>query len=161
MAATEHRYDDSVATSIDVKLPLAQAFALFTEQYGRWYQDGPHSWRDADRAKGVRLEPGLGGRLFEYYDEAATDCYVFGEITQWHPPTDFSLRWQHHPDDHVTQVRFSFDALAFGTRITITHAGWRKLPKAVAELGMNNVLHGWPTLLRWFQEFSNTTRAGS
>ena len=49
---------DSVTTSVEVAVDPATAFEVFTEEIDAWYQRGPHSWKNPDRAVAVRFEPG-------------------------------------------------------------------------------------------------------
>lgn len=145
---------DSVTSSIEVDVSQAFAFDTYTLQMSEWYQDGKHSWRDPKRAKALILEPYLGGRLIELYDQESGEGYVFGSIIEWSPPSEFILRWTHHDEGHETELAVRFVRLeTTKTRIEIEHRGWGRLPHHVAEKGIGSVRYGWPVQLKWFRAF--------
>ena len=56
--------DDAARVSVSVAVPPAVAFEIFTNDIDRWWRRGM-KFRHAGRHSGViRLEPGIGGRLF-------------------------------------------------------------------------------------------------
>lgn len=141
---------DAVERSVAVNLSVEDAFTTFTQHYGQWYQDGPHSWRNPDRAIRQHLECHLNGRLIELYDEATGEGYVFAYVIEWEPPRRFLLRWVHHDENFSTEVEVTFTPADSGTNVTICHRGWSKLPHHIAQKGVEGVQKGWPELLVWY-----------
>ncbi|MGH9034045.1 MAG: SRPBCC domain-containing protein, partial [Acidimicrobiia bacterium] len=118
-----------MSTSVDVPVDPATAFTVFTEEIDTWYQRGPHSWRYPDRALGIRIEPGVGGRVLEVHDATSGDGFAFGRITAWEPGSRFvfaDLVSSAPPD--LTEVEVRFEALGEGTRVTLEHRGLDLLP---------------------------------
>ena len=64
------RSTDIVTATVEVAVDPATAFAIFTEEIGRWWRPGPINWNNSERATGIRIEPGVGGRWLEVYDDA-------------------------------------------------------------------------------------------
>src|SRR2546427_410397 len=79
------RSTDIVTATVEVAVDPATAFAIFTEEIGRWWRPGPINWNDAERAVGIRIEPGVGGRWLEIYDEATGEGFECGRILIWEP----------------------------------------------------------------------------
>lgn len=149
----------TATATVEVAVDPATAFEVFTEEMPAWYQDGPHSWVDRDRAVAVRLEPGVGGRWLEVYDEATGEGYEFGRIRVWEPGRRVVLEWRHHEGGHTTEVDVRFEPVGDGTRVVLEHRGWDRLPPEVATEGVAGVLRGWPVLLGWFDEYLKVDRA--
>lgn len=144
----------AAVSTIRVGLDPATAFEVFTGEIGAWYRSGPHSWVDPKRARGVRLEPGVGGRFMEVYDEG--EGYVFGRVTAWEPGKRLVLAWLHHEGGYETEVEVRFEGSAEpsgGTLVVLEHRGWDLLPPDVAAAGLAGVGKGWPVFLRWFADF--------
>ena len=59
------RSTDIVTATVEVAVDPATAFAIFTEEIGRWWRPGPINWNNSERATGIRIEPGVGGRWLE------------------------------------------------------------------------------------------------
>jgi hypothetical protein len=78
-----------VIASIEVALDPATAFAVFTEEINRWWRPGPINWNDSRRAVGIRIEPSVGGRWIEVYNETTGESFECGRITVWEPDTRF------------------------------------------------------------------------
>jgi uncharacterized protein YndB with AHSA1/START domain len=142
----------SVVRSIDVDVDPQMAFEVFTSEIHLWYQPGPHSWKHPDRAVGTRLEPGVGGRWLEVWDAETGEGFEFGRITVWEPGERLVLDFFLHDGGHVTEVEVSFAPVDSGTRVTLEHRGWDRLPPDVVAQGMSNVAIGWPVLLGWYAD---------
>ena len=63
----------SVTSSVAVTVDPATAFSVFTEELDCWWVQGPINFYDSSRAYGMRIEPGVGGRIVEVYDDATGD----------------------------------------------------------------------------------------
>jgi hypothetical protein len=60
--------EDAARVTVSVAVPPSVAFEIFTSDIDRWWRRGVQ-FRHAGRRSGfIRLEPGIGGRLFESID---------------------------------------------------------------------------------------------
>ncbi|MFO1078092.1 MAG: SRPBCC domain-containing protein [Planctomycetota bacterium] len=118
---------DQARVAVRVGVEPAAAFRVFTEEIDRWWRRGP-AFRTSGNERGVlRIEPRVGGRLFETIAGAAgTRVVATGEVLVWEPPTRLVLRWRgvnFAPHEH-TEVEVAFAAAGSGTLVTVTHRGW-------------------------------------
>jgi len=118
---------DQAKVSVSVAVPPAEAFRVFTEEIELWWRRGPR-YRVAGHRRGIiRLEPGVGGRLFESFDgKHGTRVVQTGEVTCWEPPSRLVLEWRNvnfRADEH-TEVEVLFAAARSGTTVTVIHRGW-------------------------------------
>ncbi len=121
---------DQAKVSVSVAVPPVEAFRVFTEEIELWWRRGLR-YRVAGHRRGIiRLEPGVGGRLFESFDDEHGPRVVqTGEVTCWEPPARLVLRWRNvnfAPDEH-TEVEVRFAAARSGTQVTVIHRGWSTL----------------------------------
>jgi uncharacterized protein YndB with AHSA1/START domain len=97
---TEPMTDTLVRRSTSVGAPVERAFAVFTEQFHRWWPAEHHIGAGAPEVR--VLEPGEGGRWFERAADGV-EC-EWGRVLAWDPPRRLVLsweingRWQHDPD---------------------------------------------------------------
>ena len=59
----------TVSRSVEVPVDPAAAFRLYTAEINRWWRLDSWYWNDRQRARGLRIEPFVGGRFVEVYDE--------------------------------------------------------------------------------------------
>ena len=121
---------DSVTVAIEIAVSPAVAFEVFTEDLDVWWQRGPR-YRFLAPYQGVlRLEPGVGGRRLHVLGEKPDDAFVVGRVSIWDPPSRlvFSWRLPNFAPHQTTEVEIRFEALAAGTRVTLTHGGWDGVP---------------------------------
>ena len=107
----------SVTSSVAVTVDPATAFSVFTEELDCWWVQGPINFYDSSRAYGMRIEPGVGGRIVEVYDDATGDGLELARITVWEPGR--RLTWQSVRDDVEVDVQFE----ARGARHRCPRAG--------------------------------------
>jgi uncharacterized glyoxalase superfamily protein PhnB len=125
----------SAQASVEVAVDPLTAFKAFTEEIGLWWVPGPiNSW-DATRAVTKRIEPGIGGRFLEVYEDGALEL---GRITLWEPGS--RLVYRSSVDE--TEVDIRFEAIESGTRVSVEHY---VLPGGDAEAAALF----WPNVLRW------------
>ena len=117
----------SVTSSIEVAVDPASAFRVFTEELDCWWIQGPINFFDSARAYAKRLEPGVGGRIVEVYDDASGEGLELARITVWEPGK--RLGWQSSLDDVVIDVRF--DKSDVGTLVHVQAT----IPKDGADRG--------------------------
>jgi hypothetical protein len=96
-----------------VTVDAMTAFTVFTEEIEEWWGDGPIDAWDSSRVVGLRIEPGVGGRVLEVY---ADDALELGRVTVWEPGA--RVAWTSSVDDVTIDV--SFEPLeGGGTRVRV------------------------------------------
>jgi uncharacterized glyoxalase superfamily protein PhnB len=126
----------SASAAVKVAADPMSAFTAFTDEIDSWWVRGAINFFDAARAVAMRIEPGVGGRVLEIYDDARGDALELGRITVWEPGVRLSYRSL--VDD--TEVDVRFDAVADGTSVRVT--------QTVVPGGEQAFLF-WPNVLRW------------
>jgi uncharacterized glyoxalase superfamily protein PhnB len=113
----------SVSSSVEVAVDPATAFTVFTEEVDCWWVQGPINFYDSSRAYGTRIEPGVGGRIVEVYDDATGEGLELARITVWEPGA--RLGWHSALDDVEIDVRFdeSGDGTVVRVQATIPEGG--------------------------------------
>ena len=112
----------NVVRSVEVAVDPATAFRLFTEEIGSWYRSGKWSWNDPVRAKTILIEPGVGGRWLEVWDEEANEGYELGRVLVWEPGERVVLTYRNvhmPPGDTEVEIRFGRPARRRGSRSSI------------------------------------------
>jgi uncharacterized glyoxalase superfamily protein PhnB/uncharacterized protein YndB with AHSA1/START domain len=131
----------SASASVEVAADPQTAFRIFTDDIDLWWVRGPINFFDSARAVGMKIEPGVGGRILEVYqpavDTAAEDVLVLGEITVWEPGS--RLAYRSEVDDTETQI--DFEALDGGTRVTV---------EQTLVQGGKTAFYFWPNVIPWF-----------
>jgi uncharacterized glyoxalase superfamily protein PhnB len=110
--------DRSITSSVEVAVDPDTAFKVFTEELACWWRQGPINFFDSTRAFGMRLEPGVGGRLLEVYDDARGEGLELARITVWEPGA--RLAWASTLDDVATEVSFTPSASGTVVRVEAT-----------------------------------------
>lgn len=126
----------SASAAVTVGVDPSRAFGAFTDEIDSWWVRGPINFFDAARAVAMRIEPGVGGRVLEIYDDARGDALELGRITVWAPGVQ--LTYRSLVDD--TEVDVRFDAVQGGTRVSVTQTLLADGERA---------LFFWPNVLRW------------
>ena len=129
MSAPRLAGDEARATVL-VKVPVEVAFRVFTEQIDEWWRRGP-AFRIAGKRRGfIRLEPGLGGRLYESFESDTGERVLeTGQVIAWEPPGRLAFEWRavNFAPAERTWVEVVFEASASGTLVTVIHRGWAKI----------------------------------
>jgi uncharacterized protein YndB with AHSA1/START domain len=135
--------------SYPIACPAEHAFDVWTTRLSTWWPKGHSSSGDPDAA--VRLEPGVGGRIFERTTDGTE--VDWGRITEWDPPRRLAYSWHiGRPAADATDVELTFVDLGDGTsRLDIVHSGWERLG-ADAEAYRNANVGGWGALIPNFVE---------
>jgi len=152
---------DRVRVMVSVAVPPDEAFRVFTDELDAWWQRGPR-FRIAGADRGfIRLEPGVGGRLFESFERRGTTTVIdTGRVVEWTPPARLVFTWRasNFGPDEVTTVEVDFAPTASGTQVTVTHHGFAALPAD------HPVRHGAdvPTFVRrmgmWWGDLASSLR---
>jgi uncharacterized protein YndB with AHSA1/START domain len=118
---------DQVRVTIAVAVPQDVAFEIFTSQIDRWWRKGPRFRRAGMSGGIIRLEAGVGGRLFESVESAGVErVFVAGRVQAWEPPSRLVFTWKNETfaANEDTEVEVLFAATRTGTLVTVTHRGW-------------------------------------
>src|ERR671920_557346 len=83
----------TVSPSVEVPVDPAAAFRLYTAEINRWWKRDSWYWNDRERARGLRIEPFVGGRFVEVYDEASGEGFEIGRVRVWEPGRGTVRRW--------------------------------------------------------------------
>ena len=121
---------DQVRVTLAVAVPQDVAFDIFTNEIDRWWRKGPR-FRQAGMSAGmIRLEAGVGGRLFESVESGGVErVFVVGRVRAWEPPSRLVFTWKNQvfAANEDTEVEVTFAATASGTLVTVVHRGWAGL----------------------------------
>jgi hypothetical protein len=145
----------TVVVTIEVGVDPATAFAIFTEEIGRWWRAGPINWNHNRVAVGVRIEPWVGGRWIEIEDTQTGEGYEAGRITVWEPGVRFAFNYRdvgHEIDG--TEVEVRFEPVEGGARVTLEHRGWEQLSQDIASTARQAKRYGWANILLWYSEWA-------
>ena len=139
-AGTQAPSGDQIRVTIAVAVPLGLAFEIFTNEIDRWWRKGP-KYRDPAMSGGfIRLEPGVGGRLFESIQSDGNErVFEVGRVQVWEPPSHLAFTWANRVfvPGEITEVDVTFAPTSSGTLVTVVHGGWTNLrPDHPARHGM-------------------------
>src|SRR5260370_9225979 len=149
------RPTDVVSATVEVAVNPSTAFAIFTEESGRWWRPGPINWNDSRRAVGMRFEPGVGGCWIEVRDEVTGEGFECGRILVWEAGARLVFLYRdagHEIDD--TEVEVRFEAIDGGTKVTLEHRGWDKVLLDIVARKREIKRWGWANILGWFSEWA-------
>jgi uncharacterized glyoxalase superfamily protein PhnB len=133
----------TVSATVEVALPSAEAFRVFTAEIGSWYLVDEHTVIDHQRTVDIRFEPHVGGRLVDVHDAATGEGHEMGRLTVWDPPRRLAF-----VDARATETEVRFAPVAGDrTAVTIEQRGLDRLPPGEVEHVRR---YGWRLLLGWF-----------
>jgi uncharacterized protein YndB with AHSA1/START domain len=143
--------------SVQVKVPPARAFEIFTAGASRWWLKTHSISAMKSPIKDVVIEPRAGGRWFER-GEDGSEC-DWGKVLAWEPPSRLLLAWQINADFKydptlMTEVEIRFTPAASGTLVELEH----RLIERMGErgVGMRDAFdRGWGLLLDSFMQHAN------
>ena len=140
----------TVSQSVEVPIDPTAAFRLYTAEINRWWKRDSWYWNDRARARGLRIEPFVGGRVVEVYDQAAGDGFEIGRVRAWEPGRRVVYSWRQAdwPPGEEMEIQVSFTPTANGTRVSIDVSGWERLSGG-AEIG-RGYGEGAKELLGWY-----------
>ena len=142
----------SVVRTVEVDVDPATAFRMFTEEIDDWYERGPYSFNDPERAVAIRLE---GGRLLELYAEG--EPYEMGRVTVWEPGERLVFLYRNvHLPLEGTEVEVRFEPKAPGTRVTLEHRGLERLP---ADEYATWERRAWLRFMQTFEDYARKSTA--
>lgn len=131
----------SVLIALRVAASPERAFDVFTQDIGLWWT--PHrAFQITPRGDGVlSFEGGEGGRLITTLPNGKV--FKIGDVVAWDPPRRIAFTWRQatFAPEMQTDVEVLFEPLGDETRITVTHAGWTRIPQShVARHGFQDAL---------------------
>ena len=121
---------DRVRATTVVPADPGAAFELFTAEVDLWWRRGPRFRQGAGRPSVMRFEGGEGGRLLEVYTDEAGGAFEIGRVLAWKPGDRLIFEWRGNNFEPglVTEVEVRFEPAERGTRVTLTHRGWDRVP---------------------------------
>lgn len=127
-----------VLVALRVRAAPDRAFAVFVGEIGAWWRPNP-LFQTTPRPPGrLAFEPEEGGRLTETLENGKV--FEIGRITAWEPPRRLAFTWRQEsfPPDLKTEVEVTFEPAGEGTRVSVEHRGFDKVPADSA------ARHGFP-----------------
>jgi hypothetical protein len=146
MSKTEVKAGTSapIRKSIEVNLPVENAFDLFTDGYTTWWPLKTHSVGE-EQAQSCTFESWLGGRIYETTKDGVQ--YEWGRVLAWDPPRSFTISWYPGRDAGTMQeVEITFSAVPRGTRVELVHRGWERLGELSSKIRAGYET-GWDVVL--------------
>jgi hypothetical protein len=131
-----------VVKSLVVMRNIADAFRLYTEEFGAWWPKATHS-QGQGKVAAVLMEPKIGGRVFERWQDGTEK--LWGTILVWERPHRLVHTWHVSTDpEHASEVELRFEALtATRTRVTLEHRQWERMAGERAKEIRGNYDNGW------------------
>jgi uncharacterized protein YndB with AHSA1/START domain len=146
-----------ITRSVQVKLPPARAFELFTARFGDWWPKALNIGKAPPVA--VVMEPRVGGQWFER--DAEGNQTQWGKVLAWEPPSRLLLAWQinaqwRYDPALLTEVELSFTpAAGGGTLVTLEHRHLERLGVGAEDYAAK-VGGGWPGILGDFVAYADS-----
>lgn len=117
----------AVLVSLRVTVSPEDAFDVFTDDIGLWWQPGAL----------FQITPRGDGTLsFENRERLITTLasgkvFEIGRVTAWERPSRLAFTWRQatFAPDQVTSVEVVFEPAGAETRVTVTHRGWDTIPQ--------------------------------
>jgi uncharacterized protein YndB with AHSA1/START domain len=119
---------DRVRALTTVSVQPQVAFELFTAKIDAWWRKSPEYRFRQGESGTLSLEPGVGGRFLERYADGSVT--LIARVTVWEPGQRLVMSWKgpNLAEHESTEVEILFEAAPFGTRVTVEHRGFGKLP---------------------------------
>jgi uncharacterized protein YndB with AHSA1/START domain len=117
---------DRARVSVAVGVAPSLAFDIFTADIDQWWRRGQQFRHSASRSGLLRIEPQVGGRLFESFEHDGTPHVIeVGRVQVWEPPRCLKFTWRNanFAANEQTEVEIEFAPIASGTLVTVTHSG--------------------------------------
>jgi uncharacterized protein YndB with AHSA1/START domain len=120
---------DRVRVQTFVHVPPNQAFDVFTREIDTWWRRSPRYRLGTKQSSTIRFEGEAGGRLVEVL-EGGREHFI-GKVLAWERGARLSFEWRavKFSPDEVTEVEVLFEPGEGGTRVTLEHRGWSKIPR--------------------------------
>jgi uncharacterized protein YndB with AHSA1/START domain len=120
-----------VEKSIVIAAKPERVWQAWVSEMNNWWTR-PY-YNDAERVTGLVLEPQVGGRYIEKWGEDGSG-FLIGHVIEWLPPHRLAYTWSENRwGGVVTLVHLEFRAEGQGTRLSILHEGFERLPDGAAQ----------------------------
>ena len=158
-AATTVRAVAPVHAAVDVAVPPAKAFEVFTQRMSDWW---PVEYAMVPTPRAVVIEPRKGGRWYEHGADGSER--LVATVTTWDPPTRIAFdwhidgAWQSNPK-LATAVDVRFTPTGNGTRVSLEHRNLERFGEQ-AEATREGLAGkgGWGDLLQGFAQATAAKR---
>jgi len=159
---TETLVVEPVRKSIEVELPPAEAFQLFTSEMASWWP--PTHKLGATALVEIIVEPRVGGRWFEV-DQDGSTC-EWGSILAWEPPHrvvfawGIGTDWKYTPDlSKSSEVELRFLPMGdSATRVEFEHRNFERHDQG--DKLAASVRNGWDFVLAQFTASAGKRASG-
>ena len=150
---------DPVRCAVEVPLPPAAAFRLFTDELGAWWPP-EYTW-SGPVLESIGIEPGEGGMCWERGPHGFR-C-DWGRVVAWEPGVRLAFTWQISParvpepdPGRASQVSITFgDVADGGSTVELVHDGLERHGDGAdgyaAAMGSPQ---GWPYMLGRYAELA-------
>jgi uncharacterized protein YciI/uncharacterized protein YndB with AHSA1/START domain len=134
-----------IRRAVIVDAPLANAFAVFTDEFGVWWPVDNFSVFGAGGSVGIDA-----GEIVEV--SASGEKAHWGSITEWEPPHRLAFTWHagQPADSPSSRVEVRFTDLDDQTLVVLEHSGWEVYDDP--EGARANYGNGWPTVIATYAE---------
>jgi uncharacterized protein YndB with AHSA1/START domain len=145
---------EPVVKRMQVKIPIGEAFRLFTQGMGEWWPLETHSiaadtYAGHVQAEGVVFEDREGGRIYERMSDGSEGTW--GYVITWDPPTRVVFSWKPSlTEGPFTEVEVRFISFEGGTEVELEHRGWDRFG-AEAVGRRDGYDSGWAWILDLFR----------
>lgn len=145
-----------IVKRLRLRLPMRDAFELFTRELQRWWPLETHSC-SLDRSARLEIDGRVGGLLTERAPDGKIHCW--GTLLEWEPPRRFAMCWHPGRDaDEATHVEVQFEEEGDGCTMQLIHSGWEARGAAAAQ-ARERYDRGWVTVLGEFERFGAAARS--
>jgi uncharacterized protein YndB with AHSA1/START domain len=140
------------SAEVVVEASAEDAFRMFADEISLWWRPRTPYWNDPERGLYVRIEPGVGGRFLEVYDDETGEGFEAGRVTAWEPGRRLGLTWTQvgWPAGVTTDIVVTFEPVAEGTLVRLEHSGFERVPDTTRSLAGYDA--GWKEVLGWYAE---------
>ena len=159
---TERKDTEPVVQSVEVELPVDQAFELFTTGMTTWWplktmSIAADTFEGRLEANSVSFEARLGGRVLENLSDGTSQPW--GEVIAWEPPTRFVMTWKPNLEaGPSTEVEVHFSSTSDGgSLVRLEHRGWERLGVAGAAK-KSGYREGWGRILTIYRDEATSRR---
>lgn len=132
-----------------------RVWRAWTEQTSMWWKK-PYVI-DADQSTGLLIEPRAGGRFLEKWGEDGVG-YLLGHVVAWLPPQRLAFSWSESDwSGASTLVNVTFEKAGQGTRVTLVHEGFDRVPDGAGQRASYE--SGWGDLLNKLHDYIEKGRS--